>query len=364
MTQKMQEKSQRSYQARGGTQYKGIIDLDKAQGLNLGKIAIAEHYWSIIPYLAGTHDPDPKVREGDPTYTVGVYVHRMPGTGGGKVICLARTLGQPCAFCQHREDLDRQPDGPNDTENKRKQDEIKSLLPSKNMLHLYYVWDRNKERDGLKIYEISAFFFEDELTTQAFDPRTKVMIPFMSPQASLLPDGKKNPAGGYDVFFKVTGDLTRQNWTGIKLVEREHPIPQWVLDQARVPLDELLNIPTPEEVHELFWAGQQEGAAPEPQDAAGPGYAPGAPSIDEEARQYCGDFRSGKCGSYADCNVPCQYYQECAQGGVVNAGLPEADIPFEPPAPPPQPEPIPTPAAPAPGVRPGGPPPPLRRQPR
>jgi hypothetical protein len=149
-------------------------------------------------------------------------------------------------------------------------------------------------------------------------------------------------------------------------VERDHPIPDWVLDQASTPLDELLNIPTPEEVHELFWAGQQAGEAQGQQDMAPPaqgpaGYTP-PPDAHEQARQYCGDFQSGQCGAYADCLAPCPHYAACSQGGVVSAGpsMPEDDIPFEPPATePPQPE-----SEPAPAARPGGPPPPLRRQQR
>jgi len=344
-TQKLAERGEQSYRTKDGASYKGILDSHSTKNMQIGRITAGDHYWSIIPYLCGSQDPEVvagRMKEGDPTYTVGVYPHKNIGPNNDRYICLARTYGLPCPICEYRNELARDPDADEEI--------VKSLRTSKYMSYVYYIWDRDNESKGVVIYEISGYFFERELQAQAKSARGGGYIPFMSPLAG--------PGGGRDIDFKVTMAGSNQDWTGVKFEERQQPIPDHILAQAIVPLDDLLHVPSYEELYEAFYGS---GGAAEPQAEAATGT--------EEQHYEC--FQQGNCGGYADCQN-CQDYQECAKGGMVQ--IQEPDIPSEP-VHQPQPEPAPappaapsrSPAAPAravgppPSPRPGAGPTPLRR---
>jgi len=324
-TQKLAERGEQSYRTKDGASYKGILDAHSTKNIQTGRITAGDKYWSIVPYLCGAQDPEVisgRMKEGDPTYTVGVYVHKNIGPNNDRYICLARTYGQPCPICEYRNELGRDPDADEEL--------VKSLRTSKYMSYLYYIWDRDAEAKGVVIYEISGYFFERELQAQAKSARGGGYIPFMSPLAG--------SGGGRDIAFKVTMAGTNQDWTGVKFEERQHSIPDHILNQAIVPLDELLHVPSYEEVYEAFYGS---GGQVEPQEQV---------ETDAEAQRFeC--FQQGTCGGYADCQT-CPDYQECAKGGMVK--VQEPDIPSEP-VHQPQPGPAPTPPA-APPRQPVGPP--------
>lgn len=325
-TQKLAQRGEQSYRTKDGASYKGILDPTRTKNMQIGKITAGDHYWSIVPYLCGSQDPEVisgRMKEGDPTYTVGVYVHKNFGPNNNdRYICLAKTYGQPCPICEYRNELSRDPDADEEI--------VKSLRTSKYMSYLYYIWDRDNESKGVLIYEISGYFFERELQAQAKSARGGGYIPFMSPLAGV--------GGGRDIAFKVTMAGQKQDWTGVKFEERQQAIPDHILNQAIVPLDELLHVASYEEIYEAFYGSGGTTEAPAEAEA-------GADSQHYEC------FQQGTCGGYADCQA-CQDYQECAKGGTVQ--VPDDDIPSEP-VHQPQPDPAPAPPA-APPRQPAGPP--------
>jgi len=371
MTQGLVSRGEQSYKTREGDSYKGILDERMTRDLKIAKISMGDHYWSLIPYLTGEQDPEVisgRMQKGAPTYTVGVYTHRNIGPNQSKVICLAKTFGQPCPICEYREELNRQAPSQDEAENKRREEEIRALFSSKFMTYIYYVWDRDREQDGVQIYEISGFFFERELQQQAKSTRGGGYVPFMSPLAG--------PNGGRDIAFKVSGSNQKQDWTGVKFEMRDRPIPPNILAQAKVPLDELLSIPDYNELKEMFWAGVSQ-AGEEGQGAGEEADGSEVPTPE------C--WASGYAGSYVDCQscelfVQCQEYNpptseeapaEEQEEPPTEEELPVDETPVEeeppteeePPAPAPGPTRRTPTSAPAPGQRPVGPPGPGPRRP-
>lgn len=348
MTQRLADRGRESYRTKDGTGYKGILDEDKVRDIPLGKIAAGKHLWSIIPYICGEQDPlvyAGKLQAGaDPSYTVGIYVHKNVGPNKARYICLARTYGLPCPICEYRDELDRDPEAEKKLGMSSDQFDkyLKSMYGGKYMTYLYYVWDRNQESKGLQIYEVSGFFLERELQAQAYSEVGGGYITFMAPGATKLVDGTDNPDGGREVAFQVTMTKTEQgqgqDWTGIKFEPRRYDIPAHILNQALDygPLDMLLHVPSYEEVYEAFHQGQTSfGQDKEREEIAPP------------PAQHYECFRTGQCGGFQDCTATCPDYDECAKAGMVlgyPAGVQEGDIPSDP-VHRPQPELVPEPAA-------------------
>jgi hypothetical protein len=75
-------------------------------------------------------------------------------------------------------------------------------------------------------------------------PRGGGIVPFASPDKE----------EGRSVVFEIQGSKMSQQYVGWQLFERDADIPEEILD--KVPsLDELLDVPTYEEVKRAFWAG-------------------------------------------------------------------------------------------------------------
>jgi len=283
-------RGEESNKNKDGATRRGLLDDGKLQlhNIKLWPFTVGKKYWAIIPYLTGPQDPmvyQGKLQEGDGTYTVGVYFHRVGQNGMDKVICLAKTYGLPCPICEYREELDRDPNADEAT--------IKSLLPSKYMTFLYYILDWDAESKGLQVAMISGMFFEQALQTQAYSSRGGGYIPFMDPGAG--------PDGGRDIEFEIRGSIQKQDWgRGVGFRERQQPIPPRYLDEAAaLPLDELLRVPSYEEVYELFHQGH-----PPEQGEAAPGQT-----------QHYECFRTGQYGAFQDCITSCPDVDECKAAG-------------------------------------------------
>lgn len=336
--QSLMRRGEQSNRTKDGMNYTGLVNQDriKQAGLVRWDWSTGKKYWAIVPYLAGPQDSEVmagRLQEGDGTYTTGAFFHRHGQNGMDKTICLAKTYGQPCPWCEYRQWLDGQDGASLGMTDDQLDDLIKSLLPSKYAAFLYYIIDWDAENKGLQVAEISGMFFEQALMRQTYSSRGGGCIPFWLPDAGL--------DGGRDIEFEISGQKSKQDWgRGVAFRERRNPISAHFLDKAaEVPLDEFWNVPTYEQAYESCWQGQappwEDGAAP----ATGGQYvAPADQGNHGQAEEHYDCFRTAQFGWVQDCTTNCPDRDECSRHGCIAgfefpAGPAEDDIPFEPPAP-------------------------------
>jgi hypothetical protein len=236
-------RQEESYRTKDGYSYKTIFDDDKLAeyGVQLWRPAPSDHFIDIIPYRMGDKDPrvlTGKAKVGSPTYLVQVYTHRGIGLAQGIYICLNRTLGKSCPICEYIVEQGSNTELDDDV--------INALRPSKYSTSVYNIWDRDAESKGVQVWAVSSFFMERHLQQRSV-PRTGGKITFAYEGAG--------PDGGRHIKFTLTQKGRNQEYTGHDFEIRTTPIPKHILEQAYV-LDQLLYIPTYEEVHAAFYGGE------------------------------------------------------------------------------------------------------------
>jgi hypothetical protein len=209
------------------------------EGLNVKfwKCDEGDHILDIIPYYAGPNDPD--AEEGEFTYGLYVYEHRDVGGEEGKsYICLDRTYGEDCPICEHRRQLEKQGGD---------EDLIKSLRPSKYPRTIYNIisYDGNEEAKGIQVWHTSYFLFEMHLNKLAVDPRRKGT---KNENIILFAD----PEEGKSIAFTRQGTGINTKYLAHRFLDRDYVIEDGVIEQAN-KLDELIHIPTYEELYEAYW---------------------------------------------------------------------------------------------------------------
>lgn len=205
-----------------------------------------EHGVDIIPYPAGKNDPAVvlgKMKEGEPTYCLDIYVHQNIGPRDEVFVCLDYNYKQPCPVCEYRNKLLKEQ--PESERQKEKLDKLTDALKPKRRVayNVIVVTNREEENKGLRVWEISHYHMERELQTLAGrgKARGKGYVFFAHPQE------------GKTVWFDRTGvGPTSTKYAGYAFEDRDYDIDQKTLDEAYV-LDEHIHIPTYEEVYEALW---------------------------------------------------------------------------------------------------------------
>lgn len=193
---------------------------------------------SILSYTVKT-DKDPKVKKGGDTYVLEFFIHRNIGIKEDSVLCLKETYGKACPICEEIEHLKG--------EYEKNKDLISALRPKKRTA--YNVIDHlSDDTNDVKIFETFSNkkngSFEKELLEVVVDPETGELICF--------PDPGEN---GYYVRFRATEESFDgkkfPNFKNIRFDKRNKAIPKEILDKT-ISLDELLNVPTYEQVKNMF----------------------------------------------------------------------------------------------------------------
>jgi len=209
------------------------------QNANFWKCEEGDHDLDIIPYIAGKNDP--ATAEGEWTYVLEVYIHRnVGGVEGQDFICLAKTYGKPCPICEHRQQLIKEG---------ADEDLIKELKVSKYPRSVYntVIYDSDKEEEkGVQIFATSHYLMEMHLNKLSESTARDV--------ASGMPPFKffADPEEGYSIRFTRSGTKMNTKFLAHQLVPRNYVIDQEILDQAHV-LDELIHVPTYDEVYAAYW---------------------------------------------------------------------------------------------------------------
>lgn len=242
----LDQRTQESYKTRKGERtFTGIFRPELT--LPLWGVVEGEHRGNIIPYLVGANDPRVvlgRMEEGRFTYVFDHYVHGNVGRKDQMFLCLANTYRQECPICDERNRIRKK--GPPDSERlvASYEKRLKELRERRRVIYNWECLDNDEEADkGIQIWEASHYNVEEPMLGQAKLPREEggAMINFA------------HPSQGKTLFFRRVGKgMTDTRYKDHRWMDRNEPIPQELLDEA-YKLDELIYIPTYEEVKEAFW---------------------------------------------------------------------------------------------------------------
>ena len=173
---------------------------------------------------------------GESDYCLDFFVHRGVGPSEKSVLCLKGTYGKPCPICEHSASLRKA----------GKEKEANSLKASRRVV--YNIQDL-KEPEKLKVFETSHYLFEKELIEEARDDEEGGFIDFAD-----VEDGK-------EIKFRATkvkkGDMEFLEFKSFSFEDRDEPIDEDLLNSA-ISFDELLTVPTYEEVEKILYGDDDE----------------------------------------------------------------------------------------------------------
>jgi len=192
-----------------------------------------QHFFDIVPYIAGGNDPD--AEEGEETYCFQPYMHRNIGPNDKNVICLAKTYGRPCALCEYHKELIR------DGADEDLIDEMKVQTNPRVIYNIRVLDSKEEQKKGIQIFHTSHYIMEGvllELANTPTSPDDEDLDPF-TPYASPDDDGKT-------ISFKRKGTGINTRFIAHSLQNRDYSISNKILKEAQT-LDQLVYIPTYEE---------------------------------------------------------------------------------------------------------------------
>jgi hypothetical protein len=183
------------------------------------------HWVDIIPYRAGTNDPNKK--KGQFAYTYEYWCHTRLGPAKTTVIC-PTMYGDKCPVCEHREKL--RADDNSDWE--------KFKTKKRNLYNIISYDDKDEEKKGIQIWDISWHYFEKFLMKiskkSSRSGKKETTVLFMSP------DKRK----GKTITFSIEAPKGKNDYPkflGHGFDNRDYEIDRKILKQAHV-LDQMVNV--------------------------------------------------------------------------------------------------------------------------
>jgi hypothetical protein len=217
--------------------FRDIFEPGKKLGVKFFKCSEDDHDIYIVPFITGSQHPTLKAGHSD--FTVTAFVHRGVGVNEDSYICLNRTYGKKCPICEYQAEL-RENDDASDAE-------VKALNPTKRSIFNIVCLDTKKEEDkGVQVWDVSHWLFTVPLEELSHKKKGGGEVLYASPDTGKI------------ISFRKKGSKRNTEFTAFEWKDRD-PITDDILDQA-LCLDELLHIPTYEEVKEAFFEGQKEEA--------------------------------------------------------------------------------------------------------
>ena len=166
-----------------------------------------------------------------------MFVHRGIGTNQDSYICLNRTYRKRCPICDYQEELR--------TSGEVSEEDIKLLNPTKRTIYNIVNCDTVAEEGrGIQVFDVSHWLFTIPLEEFAHKKRTGGEIAYAD-----IDDGKI-------ISFRQKGSKRTLEYTAFEFKDR----PEITDDQldAAICLDEMIHVPTFEEVYEAFMEGKEE----------------------------------------------------------------------------------------------------------
>ena len=227
-------------ESKGGSR-KGVMDWKKVDGeVNFFKPAEGKNRINIIPYVIKTKN-HPLVKRGDfeigdTDYVMDCWVHRSIGVSEANVICLKETYGKPCPICEQMAVQNKQ----------GKEEESKALKAQR---RVFYNIQALRDEGKVKVFETSHYLFEKELIDEARDDEDGGFIDFADED-----EGKEIKFRASEVSF---AGRKYKEFKSFSFADREEPLSKEVLKQA-ISFDEIMEIPTYEEVEKIFYGVDEE----------------------------------------------------------------------------------------------------------
>ncbi len=215
--------------------FRGIFDPAKKTGVKFWACKEDDHEIYMVPYVVGKQHP--KLKEGKSDFALSVFVHRGVGINEDSFICLNRTYRQKCPICEYQAEL-----RDND---KADEEEIKALNPTKRTIYNIVCLDTTKEEEkGVQVFDVSNWLFTLPLEDLAHKKKGGGEVAYAD-----IDEGKI-------ISFRKKGSKRNTEFTAFEFKDRPD-ISDEILDSA-VCLDDLLYIPTYEEVDKAFWETKEE----------------------------------------------------------------------------------------------------------
>lgn len=232
-----------------------------------------DRYLQDVADAYAVNDGDNVVRILPPTwddaehYGHDIYVHYEIGPDKGTYLCLNKMKGEKCPICEERKRAQNEGD----------EEYAKKLEPKKRVL--VYVIDRNKEKEGIKVWAM-PWTLDRDIVKVSVDKRTGEVLPI------------DHPDDGYDVMFERTGKGPRTEYVGVSIDRKSSSLDNdKALDFAQEhPLPTLLKFYSYEHIASVFGGGSP---------AAG-GRDRGRDDDHEDDRRGAGSSRSGRGGRDRD----------------------------------------------------------------
>ncbi len=257
-----------------------------------------EHQIDIIPYLVG---PDhPTLQEGEPAFLLDVYRHANIGPNADSFICLSRMFNKPCPVCEDQREKRRS--------GEYSDKDLWALSPSRRTLYNIWVHDTEKEQaKGTILWEVAQKYFDKYINTKSEKIKNKTGEPIIY----------ADPIIGKAISFERQGTKLETEYIDHAFQDRDYEIPDEILQQA-VSLDQIIKIPTYEEVYQAHFGGQAKPKDQEetdvpmariPSKLAKPKEE--TPPPDEEGCPYGGNI-GVDINKYEECNE-CPKWDDCSE---------------------------------------------------
>lgn len=132
-------------------------------------------------------------------YGLEVFVHYDVGPDKVAYLCLEKMKGKPCPVCEER----KRAAAAGDTEY------ADTLRPAQRVL--YYVLDRNKEREGLQVWSVGRRMDGDIMKVSVDREAGDVLA-------------VDHPTKGYDLMFSREGEKMKTRYSGFQFARRPSPV--------------------------------------------------------------------------------------------------------------------------------------------
>lgn len=220
----------------GGGRFPTIFLKDKVpEGVEFWFCKEGEHIVDIIPFEAGPDMPlderlQPVTPEGHLDYVLDLFVHTNVGEMLKPYVCPYENFGLPCPICEFMKAT------------KLDKEDWKKLVAKHRVVYFLWVHDsREEEKKGIQIHEASHYFMEANIEAISKLPKGGGFVKFSNPDSGKSLAWERKGAG-----------MTNTDHIGHRLIERESPIPDKILDMT-FPLDSVINMhPEYEEIEKEF----------------------------------------------------------------------------------------------------------------
>lgn len=164
-----------------------------------------------------------------------LYVHYGVGPENGAYLCPKKMQGEECPICDAVKEADADGD----------EKLARQLAPSHRVL--YWVIDRDREKDGPLLWASPYRSIDKEIASQMVDKRTGEVLNI------------DDPDNGYDVSFTKTGKADRTRYEGVQISRHSSDLGRnaddWLDFITENSLPSILKFVDPDEIEDVFNAG-------------------------------------------------------------------------------------------------------------